>query len=1138
MHEARKALAEHFSSYLIDKVTGKSADRVVGDVSPEGRFFAGRIGPVQDDRGALFTSSTPTQIGMEFVLTKDEGVHAELDVLVSGDFYRRVNPKYEEQKQYYLAEFNKSFSDAGVVDINDVEHYLKSNPDKTFNCPVVPVYEKVSLVEYPFALKISDVLKKGKMNGRKTLDDQVHKALDKVLADAENLDSLYGTVNDPVSPSDLKNRQAWENFLSRCSGAVKRLNWDFTIMCEIKEYKQDNLRVGIYLINTAVEGKDKKDRINTIFNTKLHVKVNNADVQPIELNYFYDDYKYDRTEPAVGKNCSIRDRGRNEIETVSAPVYKQYRLKTFADKADPKFKVLSEDPFPLLEQIKAKMEEELSEWQEDFNNRQGLTAKARRKFNDEISDFEREIDRFSIGIDVLKDYPDVLRAFKLMNKAFMRSAKGYESWHLFQIVFIVSVIPDIACREHEEIQTIEEADSVDLIYFPTGGGKTETYLGTIVFAMFFDRIRGKKAGITSIIKFPLRLLSLQQLQRAADITAAAETIRRENEDLAGSDGFSVGYFVGSGNTPNKLIDEDDRENWDLAKKLSEMDEKERTEKYLIIDRCPFCGQQSVVIDVLLEERRLVHRCRNEDCSENVLPVYIVDREIYRYLPTLLVSTLDKSALMGLQRNFRNLLGFVSKKCPVHGFSSLPGCTETEKDVCSTDPSRFASVSIYDPAPTLIVQDELHLVRESLGAFNAHYESFMNYFLKHFSSSGKPIKVIAATATITDYEQQIYHLYHNKAPRRFPTPSPYLDKSFYSYIDKDDLNRIIIGIAPQGKTSIYSIQDLIEYYRKEVYRLWTNPAELRKIPGLENIDVNDGKEILKDYWVILEYNQIKNESMQVIQSVQTMINDNLRAAGTPAIKPKSMTGDDTFKDIREILAELENPADELPEIDLIAATSMISHGVDADRFNFMIFFGVPKNTAEYIQAYSRAGRKHPAVIFMILNSNREKDSSYSRNFVKFNAYKDILVEPVPINRWANKAVNKTLPGLFSALLLNYYDFKIHEEHGIKTYMLTGFQQAVKEKLLPSAEEIAEKLCGAYGADSDNLGEIYRQEIYKLVKQIYDRLMSTECSPRNDYYLTKALEKAGFPVMRSLRDTDIPVILEMGEPDAEMIRKVSF
>ena len=176
----------------------------------------------------------------------------------------------------------------------------------------------------------------------------------------------------------------------------------------------------------------------------------------------------------------------------------------------------------------------------------------------------------------------------------------------------------------------------------------------------------------------------------------------------------------------------------------------------------------------------MHYCDAPDCmSGKVLPIYMVDTEIYRYLPSAIISTVDKLAILGNNPSFRNILSGARYRCPRHGFTSTRRClvNQVSNEFCEEEVQNFIEVKMYDPAPTLFIQDELHLIRESLGIYASHYESFIDYFARKISPSKRKIKVIGATATISSYKEQITQLY-GRDPIKFPCASPYANKNFY------------------------------------------------------------------------------------------------------------------------------------------------------------------------------------------------------------------------------------------------------------------------------------------------------------------------------------------------------------------------
>lgn len=653
-----------------------------------------------------------------------------------------------------------------------------------------------------------------------------------------------------------------------------------------------------------------------------------------------------------------------------------------------------------------------------------------------------------------------------------------------------------------------------LLYFPTGGGKTEAFLGVLVFNLFFDRHRGKSCGVTSILRYPLRLLSVQQVQRLANVLAKAELIRRADKEICGTECFSLGYFVGDNNTPNEMSAKE-------YARYREMNQAQRDE-HRVLDVCPFCGKQSVHIRADEYLSRLVHFCDNPECqSGGDLPLYIVDSEIYRYLPSAIISTVDKLAIVGCNANFRNILNGGEYKCPVHGYTSKKKCIER---TCKLEVQEFETVDMYDPAPTLFIQDELHLIRESLGTYASHYESFLKYYIRNISKSKRDVKIIGATATISSYREQVYHLY-GRNPIRFPCESPFIEKNFYAEVDKEDLQRQILGYAPYGKAIVNSVVYSLKYMREAVFEYYKDPQKILDIPNIGISTKEEALELLKDYWIFLEYNNVKRDGNNVDGAIKTPVNEELSSDGIIPFKTRAMTGDESFQDVREVLAEVENNNDVYGGVNLITATSMISHGVDADRFNVMFFYGIPGNMAEYIQAYSRTGRKHTSIVIDLIRPMRETDQSYLKNFTSMHKYKDLLVEPVPINRWASKAVDNTLPGIFTGLLLTCYDPEIQYTSG-SLFFMKNIKKAIKGHEI-SISTVKDQLYMAFGCTDDDgttqdLGNQYRQKIDAFVDDVFVQIRDRSWSDENIF---DGFRLMGYRIMNSLRDTDSQLIIEL-------------
>ena len=1143
----REILAKHIVDQFVQAISGTDREQWVR-CNPEDCIFVGKLSP-QGTMDSFSSSVQIKQLGVDFRIPKQDIGRAALQIFPQGRFFFRVLPSLVQQQKAFLDNFNETFTASSYDDFSTLMKALESGAltgeMQAHRVRLLPVYEYIAIDRRQESLKvrISDLYNPAVDAGSVSQDspfyDALQRQVDALCMEAkERKGFMPCQFRDKVKLTDLLSETAWQTYIDKqCAHEEIDMlpRFDYCLRVALKGHG-DMLSVRVALSNETpwedesagfgmAESKGDRYRIPTLFHAGLKVRYINTAPVPLTLDYFEDDYKYDPLIYALGNNCNaVHDSLRSELKTTQVPYFIQNRLKT-NDRMAIRFVDLIDEPVKTLHGIHDEMQKELQRWRDDFAQRKdALTETGRRQFDGEIAGFAMEIRRFALGLMLIENYNMMRDAFCYMNEAFLSVArhKGYDSWRLFQIVFIVSLLLDIAAHElelDEEVRAKAKTDAVDVLYFPTGGGKTEAFLGVLVFNLFFDRIRGKECGVTALLKYPLRLLSVQQVQRVANILAAAEGIRRK-EELGGSP-FSLGYYVGDGNTPNRIRPEDE-------KRLLESSQEELDGAHRLLDVCPFCGGATVHVVYDTQAHSLFHVCNGVACaSGGRIPLYMVDHDIYRYLPSVIISTVDKLTALGFNANFHNFLYGVERECPLHGYTAqrkclVPGCT------CSA--SDYRKVSMKDPAPTLMIQDELHLIRESLGAYDAHYETLLAYFVEHLSGCNRGIKVIGATATISAYAQQVQHLYCKEAIR-FPAASPYLDHNFYSFVDQEDISRIIIGYAPFGKAVVNSVAYSLQYLKRIVWHLSKHPEEVLALSGFraEGTYVEQRRavyELLNDYWMILEYNNVKLESNRVLQALEDPINTELEQAGIQPLLAKKMTGDDSFQEVRETLSSIEHAKDmQTLDFNMIAATSMISHGVDADRFNLMLFYGMPGNTAEYIQAYSRVGRKHTGIVIDIMRPSREKDQSYLRNFMKFHEYKDILVDSVAINRWATKAVTQTLPGIVSSLLLNHYRYLLQDARGMEDISQFGqLQTAIREERI-TADEIKEHVYGIYQCSDHHgaVGTLYRQTIDRSVDSLFEALRNGAFDRK--LYITKAFESCYFKVMLSLRDTDKQLIVAM-------------
>ncbi|MGQ9609676.1 MAG: helicase-related protein [bacterium] len=1102
--QTREKFADFVMGRIIDRATGRCEFQVLDD-KPCRKFFIGTLFPRMKERGAskVFTKISPSEVGIEGLIDEDSLSKATLWIRVAGAFYQRVFPTYGQQ-------INVSKKVYPPLSAEEEERTPEMEPQaQKFRA----VYEKRPLAEVLIERDLSNLVK-----GKLPIDielPELSSAVEKLKRSASDFPNAFLNIKDrnlkKIPKEALKDEESYIDFIRSIEGDHIEPIWNLKCRLKISHFR-GKIKISVHVENVVEQDREPENIDSTFFECKLEAELVNAVFQPYVLDYLRDDYKYDGNIDANGINCCAVKKKPNVISCEHIPIFRQRRHKSTAV-IQPSFKELAKDPIPVLQQIEKAMTEYLNHLSAMYNDKSShLTEKGKNQFEQDINDFKRDAVRFRQGVACLETDDDLgramLDAFKMMNEAFASSSKEFTSWRLFQIVFITMMVPEIAAVHKPNIPNFR--DYVDVVYFPTGGGKTEAYLGVVVLQMFFDRLIGKKFGVSAVTRFPLRLLSIQQLQRIGEIFAQAEKIRRKHNIIGKDDcaPFSTGYFVGEGNTPNRVYKVNTP--YDKVDLLTPINEGgPEKERYRIITQCPFCGSDRIELHGDLDHLQIKHICRNPACGEE-LPVYISDYEIFRYLPTFIIGTVDKSAACGMQRFFRHIFGQVTHRCPDHGFFSGGCCLQRED--CSRKSPEMLPVSTIDITPSLLIQDEMHLIRESLGSYSSHYESFFDEYIKRLTDGKKRLKIIAATATISRYGHQLEQLYRRKG-YQFPSPGPDISKSFYAYWDETETGRLIAGVMPHGKTIIYAVLDILMFYREEIQRFLNNPMILIDAGlGFENVE--DVKDVLRDYNLMLSYNLVKLEGDAVYQSIKTMVNPRLREEGFEEISPRNLTGDVTFSDVKEVLSIIENPSGE-ERIDLITATSMISHGVDIDSMNFMVFRGMPRNNAEYIQASSRVGRKYPGLIFIVFNHTRERDQSYYRYFIKFHQFQDMLVEPVPINRWAKFSINRTLPGIFCAALLNYYEPMVVSQGQRGLYTTRFFSDAYAGGFI-NERELKNFIQTAYGTEDSDLAHHFKDFIDLRVDQYISEILDKRDDSKA--FIANAISD---PPMKSLRDTDIPI-----------------
>jgi len=765
-------------------------------------------------------------------------------------------------------------------------------------------------------------------------------------------------------------------------------------------------------ITNATDRPERPFQDLALYDTRLVVDVTGGGrLVPQPLGLADEDCRYREVATVVGRGRGCVADGDDgcpdRIWSDTLPLHEQRTITpATVPGADVHYGTLAADPMPTLNAIAVGMRTFLRGWSTELAD----TDEELRYLIELRDQFEDEIERFELGCDLLGRDANLLRSFRLANQTFDAASDATGAWRLFQLVYIVAELSALAVRTNpKDARLRAELDAVDVLWFPTGGGKTEAYLGLICTLLFYDRMRGKQFGHSAWLLFPLRMLSVQQLARIAVVLHHANVVR-DAEFLPG-DEFTLGYLVGAANTPNRLAPPARNGWWPGLDRFAAEDPEDRDRRRLV-GHCSNCGNDdSVGLDVDMAGHRLLHVCRN--CS-HVLPIHASDEELFRCQSSVVVSTVDKITSFSYNGEFTSVHRGPTKRCPAHGWFSfgncpVPGCTLVATDVNAGE--------IVDPVPALWIQDELHLVREELGVFASHYHTLLAELAAH--AGLLPPKVLAATATIEQYQDQLRQVY-GRRPRMFPAPGPTLERSFYVQVT-DDTQRLYLGMLPAGggTAKVDLSGRILRHLIDLVHDHLDDPTALIAKLGSWGITVDEStlRGALFNYELTLGYVNNKGHGVNLSDDVQEL-SDEYVHAGADRIRWEFLTGETPIGDLAVVVAAVTGATLAVPRSQRhrsIIGTSLVSHGIDLARLNLEVVVGMPPSYADYIQATSRAGRSHVGLITAVFDRNNRRETSVLQSFLSGHRALDRMVEPVPVNRFASRAVERTLPGIVAALL---------------------------------------------------------------------------------------------------------------------------
>lgn len=598
-----------------------------------------------------------------------------------------------------------------------------------------------------------------------------------------------------------------------------------------------------------------------------------------------------------------------------------------------------------------------------------------------VGRLRRACDRMRDGVAVLAEHPDrdmLTRAFRLANRAMLMQMRHTESdlagtrhprdaapdlpdvypqgktWWPFQLGFFLTALRGIVDDDHSD------RDTVDLIWFPTGGGKTEAYLLVAAFEMFRRRMAyGTAGGGTAVIsRYTLSLLTAQQFQRTASTIAACEILRRQRTPQLGVEPISVGLWVGDPTTPNSYVR--------AHESLDELLDAAETDDRFLLDRCPWCGTEIVPrrrsddpgdYGIVATDASFQFHCTSALCPfGDGLPVHVVDDDLYERPPTFLLGTVDKFAQLAWAPRSGRFFGRPSGQRP----------------------------------PSLILQDELHLLTGPLGTTVGLYESAINALCE---IDGRGPKVIASTATIRRATDQVVGLF-GRPVHLFPPSGIDADSSYFATVDRTSPGRLFVGLMAQGHTSDTAV-------------VHTGAALLQAPVDLDL----DGA--AKDaYWTVVAYHSSLRELGRTVTIAHDDINARLSALVSGRQRRRYEVDELSSSVPRELqprlLERLNLPCDDPASIDFLATTNMLSVGIDISRLGLMLMNGQPKATAEYIQATSRVGRKNaPGLIFGLFRSTKPRDRSHYENFRSYHSALYRHVEPTSVTPYSPPSRDRAL-----------------------------------------------------------------------------------------------------------------------------------
>ena len=750
--------------------------------------------------------------------------------------------------------------------------------------------------------------------------------------------------------------------------------------------KDGYLAISIFIKNELENSENyNTHQENTLFQFKFSVTAKNTHISPIPNQYSshpsdrLNDFMYrDKKSYAVGHTCSAG--WTNPEKNTKRAVYTEWipefylpdvsatgheSIRTLSLNAQTLSLMEDKEIIDLLKEFLKKYETWVDNEEDAFET---LPEIYKDVFDEQMNNVRHVTHRIFNSISFLENDPNALKAFKLANETMYKQAiwsgiENYE-WRPFQMGFLLLAL-EPTLNTNSEFR-----DEVDLLWFPTGGGKTEAYLFLTAVLLFYRKFeRGSLAehdGLAMITRYTLRALTLDQFKRLSTVVMSAEIVRNEylkknGEKVPLNTSFSIGIWVGGDATPNTYQDavEDTRNN------------------HMVISECPCCKQALIWKD--LDDKFLAKvRNRSQACEISkhleFLPIHSIDEQIYKVVPSIIIGTVDK-------------------------FVQVIRRPDEARKLFALD-SELRS-------PDLIIQDELHLISGPLGSMTGAIEFLIESYMTKNASLGP--KIIGSTATIQRAEEQINSLYARQTTQ-FPINLTNPDDSFFSIIENNSPGRIYLGLSSVVANSA-------------TYLLQATASVLLQL--LHDKEITQEPKNIIDYYstLVIYFNRIGKLSAAAI-TLQDDVSASIEAYAKrhkekPRVydSPEELTGNINQKELKLAFDKLDIKYPDNDHVSALLASVMISVGLDISRLGLMLVDGQPKSIAEYIQATSRVGRNIvPGLVITIYNEYRIRDKSHYETFNSWHQSLYRYVESTGVTPFAARARQKTLPALFISLCL--------------------------------------------------------------------------------------------------------------------------